>query len=59
VLLSAIRIAFAGWAELGPAGAGTGGARNEARLGRGGVRPRDSLAPPPPPPLPPEPGDER
>jgi hypothetical protein len=47
VLVSAIRIAFAAWAELGPA---AGHVRDEARLGRGGARPRE---------LPREPGDER
>jgi len=34
ILVSAIRIAFAAWRELGPDGAGSG--RDEARLGRGG-----------------------
>jgi hypothetical protein len=57
VLVSAIRVAFAAWSELGPGGAGAGG--DEARLGRGGVRPRPPLAPPPPPPLPRDPRDER
>ncbi|HZV74698.1 MAG TPA: DUF1707 domain-containing protein [Conexibacter sp.] len=51
VLVSAIRIAFAAWGELGPAGAA--GSGSESRLGRGGVRPRDPLPPPPPRPDPP------
>ena len=46
VLVSAIRIAFSAWSELGPGAAG----HDEAKLGRGGVRPRE---------LPREPGDER
>ncbi|HEV7772844.1 MAG TPA: DUF1707 domain-containing protein [Conexibacter sp.] len=49
ILIGAIRVAFSAWSELGPAGAGRA-ARDEARLGRGGVRPRE---------LPREPGDER
>jgi hypothetical protein len=55
VLLSAIRVAFAAWAELGPAAG-----QREARLGRGGARPRDPLVPPPPvPPAPPLPREQR
>ncbi|HKG04392.1 MAG TPA: DUF1707 domain-containing protein [Conexibacter sp.] len=49
ILIGAIRVAFSAWSELGPAGAARTG-RDEARLGRGGVRPRE---------LPREPGDER
>jgi len=51
MLVMAIRIAFRTWAELGPAGRAERRHRHdEARLGRGGVRPRE---------LPREPGDER
>jgi hypothetical protein len=49
ILIAGIRVAFSAWSELGPAGAGRAG-RDEARLGRGGVRPRE---------LPREPSDER
>jgi hypothetical protein len=49
ILISAIRLAFAAWHELGPA-ASHGHGHDETRLGRGGVRPRE---------LPREPGDER
>jgi hypothetical protein len=38
ILVSAIRIAFAAWSELGPA---ADPRRDEARLGRGGVAPRE------------------
>jgi hypothetical protein len=48
VLLSAIRIAFSAWSELGPGGRGA--RHDETRLGRGGVRPRE---------LPRAPRDER
>lgn len=41
MLLSALRVAFRAWAELGPAGRARSAAGNEARLGRGGVRPRE------------------
>jgi hypothetical protein len=47
LLASVLRLAFQLWAVLGPNGSH---ARAEARLGRGGVRPRE---------LPREPGDER
>ncbi|MFL5817735.1 MAG: DUF1707 domain-containing protein [Conexibacter sp.] len=47
LLASVLRLAFQLWAVLGPGG---DHARAEARLGRGGVRPRE---------LPREPGDER
>jgi Domain of unknown function (DUF1707) len=47
LLASVLRLAFQLWAVLGPGG---DRARDEARLGRGGVRPRE---------LPREPGDER
>jgi hypothetical protein len=47
LLASVLRLAFQLWATLGPGG---DHARDEARLGRGGVRPRE---------LPREPGDER
>jgi hypothetical protein len=47
LLASVLRLAFQLWAVLGP---GADHARDEARLGRGGVRPRE---------LPREPGDER
>jgi hypothetical protein len=47
LLASVLRLAFQLWAVLGPGG---DHARDEARLGRGGVRPRE---------LPREPGDER
>jgi len=51
VLVMAIRVAFRTWAELGPAGrAERRHRRDEARLGRGGVRPRELRR---------EPGDER
>lgn len=51
MLIMAFRIAFRTWGELGPAGrAERRHRRDEARLGRGGVRPRE---------LPREPGDER
>jgi hypothetical protein len=40
VLVSAIRLAFVAWSELGPAPR----SQHEARLGRGGVRPRDEQA---------------
>jgi hypothetical protein len=52
MFVSAIRIAFAAWGELGPAGGVR--SQDEARLGRGGAPPRAPLAPPPPPPPPPE-----
>jgi hypothetical protein len=55
ILVSALRVAFAAWGELGPAG---GGRAEETRLGRGGAPPRAPL-PPPPPRLPRERGDER
>jgi hypothetical protein len=47
LLATVLRLAFQLWAMLGPGG---DHARDEARLGRGGVRPRE---------LPREPGDER
>jgi len=47
LLATVLRLAFQLWATLGPGG---DHARDEARLGRGGVRPRE---------LPREPGDER
>lgn len=47
LLATVLRLAFQLWAVLGPGG---DHARDEARLGRGGVRPRE---------LPREPGDER
>lgn len=47
LLATVLRLAFQLWAVLGPGG---DRARDEARLGRGGVRPRE---------LPREPGDER
>jgi hypothetical protein len=51
ILISAIRVAFGAWGELGPAGRSRHRhGHDEARLGRGGVRPRE---------LPREPGDER
>ncbi len=51
ILISAIRVAFGAWGELGPAGRSRHRHRHdEARLGRGGARPRE---------LPREPGDER
>jgi uncharacterized membrane protein YccC len=51
VLVMAIRVAFRTWGELGPAGrAERRHRRDEARLGRGGVRPRELHR---------EPGDER
>ncbi|HEX4805146.1 MAG TPA: DUF1707 domain-containing protein [Conexibacter sp.] len=51
VLVMAIRLAFRAWAELGPAGRAERRHRHdEARLGRGGARPRE---------LPREPGGER
>lgn len=48
LLGTGLRLAFQLWALLGPGGAGS--ARDEARLGRGGVRPSE---------LPRQPGDER
>jgi len=48
LLATVLRLAFQLWALLGPGASGA--ARDEARLGRGGVRPRE---------LPREPGDER
>lgn len=51
ILVSAIRVAFGAWGELGPAGRSRRRHRHdEARLGRGGARPRE---------LPRESGDER
>jgi hypothetical protein len=51
LLVMVIRVAFRAWGELGPAGrAERRHRREEARLGRGGVRPRE---------LPREPGDDR
>ncbi|HKG39047.1 MAG TPA: DUF1707 domain-containing protein [Conexibacter sp.] len=47
LLATVLRLAFQLWAVLGPGG---DHARDEARLGRGGVRPRE---------LPREPGDDR
>lgn len=47
VLLSAIRVAFGAWGELGPGGRGS--RQDEARLGRGGAPLREPLPPPPPP----------
>lgn len=41
IFLTAIRVAFRAWAELGPAGRARGAAGHEAHLGRGGVRPRE------------------
>jgi len=36
-----LRLAFQLWGMLGPGGTASGHAQDEARLGRGGVRPRD------------------
>lgn len=47
LLACGIRLAVAAWSELGP---GASPAQHEARLGRGGVRPRE---------LPRDPGDDR
>lgn len=41
IFATAIRVAFRAWAELGPAGRARNAAGHEARLGRGGARPRE------------------
>jgi Domain of unknown function (DUF1707) len=52
LLATVLRLAFQLWAALGPA---ADQQQHEARLGRGGVRRPDQLAPPTPTPVPPPP----